>query len=166
MPPMTMSNGLSASPFSARHPRRNITSSRTSLTSGERAASIPAMAGMAPSHRAARRIGALFGQNPPTQIGTRGPSVAGQDIRLGGRKLAACSCRDEVAAALSALTARDSKSVFTVREVYAEMVASGTRYAESIVFKTMQRMKGPVGRLPYMRLERVEREGFRIELGA
>ena len=43
---------------------------------------------------------------------------------------------------------------------------SGTRYAESIVFKTMQRMKGPVGRPPYMRLERVEREGFRIELGA
>ncbi len=27
---------------------------------------------MAPSHRAARRIGALCGQNPPTQIGTRG----------------------------------------------------------------------------------------------
>lgn len=27
---------------------------------------------MAPSHRAARRIGALFGQTPPTQIGTRG----------------------------------------------------------------------------------------------
>ena len=43
-----------------------------SLTSGGRAASIPAMAGMAPSHRAARRIGALFGQNPPTQTGTRG----------------------------------------------------------------------------------------------
>jgi hypothetical protein len=56
----------------ARQPHRNITSSRTSLTSGGRAASIPAMAGMAPSHRAARRIGALFGQNPPTQTGTCG----------------------------------------------------------------------------------------------
>jgi alkanesulfonate monooxygenase SsuD/methylene tetrahydromethanopterin reductase-like flavin-dependent oxidoreductase (luciferase family) len=33
---------------------------------------IPAMAGMAPSQRAARRIGTLFGQTPPTQIGTRG----------------------------------------------------------------------------------------------
>jgi hypothetical protein len=27
---------------------------------------------MAPSHRAARRIGALFDQNPPTQTGARG----------------------------------------------------------------------------------------------
>ena len=38
---MTMSKGLSASPFSARQPRRNRTSSRTSLTSGGRAANLP-----------------------------------------------------------------------------------------------------------------------------
>lgn len=117
-------------------------------------------------NRARRRTRAGCQAGRETELGGRCAGCGGQDIRLGGRKLAACSCRDEVAAALSALTARDSKSVFTVREVYAEMVASGTRYAESIVFKTMQRMKGPVGRPPYMRLERVEREGFRIELGA
>ena len=71
MPPITCRTACRRA-FSARQPRRN-TSSRTSLTSGGRAASIfPAMAGMAPSHRVARRIGALFGQTPPTQIGTRG----------------------------------------------------------------------------------------------
>jgi hypothetical protein len=35
-PPRTMSNGLSARPFSPRQPRRNSTRSRTSLTSGGR----------------------------------------------------------------------------------------------------------------------------------
>ena len=93
----------------------------------------------------------------------RSPNVAGREIRLGGRKPSASSCRDEVVAALSTLTAHDTRPVFTVREVYTEMVASGTRYAESTVFKTMQRMKEPAGRPPYMRLERVAREGFRIQ---
>jgi hypothetical protein len=70
----------------------------------------------------------------------RGPTVAGSWIRLGRRKPAGGSCRDEVAAALRTLRARMSIDVLTVREVYAEMVAAGTRYAESTVFKTMQRM--------------------------
>lgn len=56
---------------------------------------------------------------------------------------------------MSALMARDSRSVFTVREVHAEMVASGIRYAESTVFKTMQHMKEPTGRPLCMRLERM-----------
>jgi hypothetical protein len=56
----------------ARQPRRHVPSSRTSVTSGGRPVSSPATAGMAPSHRAARRTGALFGQNPPTQTGTCG----------------------------------------------------------------------------------------------
>ena len=42
------------------------------------------------------------------------------------------------------------QQVFTVCEVYAEMLAAGTRYAESTVFKTMQRMKAPAGRAPWI----------------
>jgi hypothetical protein len=52
--------------------------------------------------------------------------------------------------------------VFTVREVYAEMVAAGTRYKESTVFKTMQRMKTPPSRPPFVRFERAEPRGFRL----
>jgi hypothetical protein len=40
--------------------------------------------------------------------------------------------------------------VFTVRDVYAEMVAAGTRYVKSTVFKTMQRMKEPLERPPVL----------------
>ena len=67
----------------------------------------------------------------------RGPSVAGREIRLGGRKPSASSCRDEVVAALCALTAPDTRSLITVREVYTEMVAGGTRYAESTVLRQL-----------------------------
>ena len=38
----------------------------------------------------------------------------------------------------------------------------GTIYAESTVFKTMQRMKEAPGRPPYTRLQRVGRQGFRL----
>ncbi|HZT65469.1 MAG TPA: hypothetical protein VFA11_06750 [Acidimicrobiales bacterium] len=92
----------------------------------------------------------------------RGPKVAGGWIRLGGRKLAEASCRDEVLAALLSLRSRVDDQVFTVREVFAEMQAAGTRYAESTVFKTMQRMKLAPARPPYVRLERVGQDGFRM----
>jgi hypothetical protein len=52
--------------------------------------------------------------------------------------------------------------VFTVRDVYAEMVAAGTGYAESTVFKTMQRMKEAPKRPPTVQLERAEPNGFRV----
>jgi hypothetical protein len=71
-------------------------------------------------------------------------------------------CRDEVVAAVHALHARTGTQVFTVRDVYAEMVAAGTGYAESTVFKTMQRMKEAPKRPPVVQLERAEPEGFRI----
>src|SRR5262249_2287697 len=48
-PPMTMSNGRSARPFSARQPRRNSTSSRTWLRSGRPPPARPARAGVAPA---------------------------------------------------------------------------------------------------------------------
>jgi hypothetical protein len=38
--------------------------------------------------------------------------------------------------ALAALRGRTGQQLFTVREVYAEMVAAGTSYAEPTVFKT------------------------------
>jgi hypothetical protein len=60
------------------------------------------------------------------------------------------------------LSARDGKTLFTVREVYARMVVDGTTYAESTVFKTMQRMKAAPKRPPTIQLERAQREGFRI----
>ncbi len=93
----------------------------------------------------------------------RGPAVAGGWVRLGGRKLATGSCRDEIILAFLMLTARTGERVFTVREVYAEMVSAGTRYAESAAFKTMQRMKVPPVRAPFVQLERVDgADGFRI----
>ena len=55
--------------------------------------------------------------------------------------------------------------MFTVREVYAEMTAAGTCYAEPTVFKTMQRMKDDPRRPPTVRLERSGTEGFWIAQG-
>jgi hypothetical protein len=94
----------------------------------------------------------------------RAPTVAGGWIRLGGRKPADASCRDEVAASLAALWERTSHAVFAVGEVYAEMVAAGARYAESTVFKTMQRMKAPPGGAPWIVLEHTD-AGFRVSTG-
>ena len=92
----------------------------------------------------------------------RGPTVPGGWVRLAGRKPVQGSCRDDVAAALSTLSARDGRSVFTVRDVYDEMVTAGTPYAETTVFKTIQRMKGAPKRPPMIQLERAGGEGFRI----
>jgi hypothetical protein len=47
----------------------------------------------------------------------RRSSFAGQRLRLGARKPAGSSCRDEVVAALAVLAAPGGKQVFTVREV-------------------------------------------------
>lgn len=92
----------------------------------------------------------------------RGPSFAGQPIRLGGRKPVSPTCRDEVLAALATLSERAGEQVFTVRQVYAQMVANGTPYAEVTVYKTMQRMKEEPVRPPYGRVERVGRKGFQL----
>jgi len=91
----------------------------------------------------------------------RGPAVAGGWVRLGGRSPIEANCRDEVAASLAVLWDRTGQQVFTVREVYAEMLAAGARYAESTVFKTMQRMKAPAGRAPWIILEQTG-AGFRV----
>jgi hypothetical protein len=71
----------------------------------------------------------------------RGPAVDAGWVRLGGRKLAHGSCREEVVAVIGLLGERTGQQVFPVAEVYAEMVAAGTRYAESTIFKTMQRIR-------------------------
>ena len=95
----------------------------------------------------------------------RGPSIGGGWVRLGARKLAGGSCRDEIVAAIQVLEGRRGGQVFTVREVYAVMAAAGTRYVESTVFRTMERMKAPPERAPFIRLERAGREGFRLAWG-
>jgi hypothetical protein len=92
----------------------------------------------------------------------RGPSFPGRQVRLGFRKPALSTCRDEVLAALTTLSVESSKQVFTVRDVFEKMAKCGTTYAEATVFKTMQRMKEPTTRLPYTRIERVGRQGFRL----
>jgi len=68
-------------------------------------------------------------------------------------------------AALGGLAALSEKQAFTVREVYGQMMATGTSYAESTVFKTMQRMKNIPSRPPYTRLSRVGRDGFSLITG-
>lgn len=78
-----------------------------------------------------------------------------------GNRLRRVVCRDEAAIALAALRDRTGQHVFTVREVYAEMLAGGTRYAESKVIKTMQRMKAPAGRGPWIVLEQTG-AGFQV----
>jgi hypothetical protein len=92
----------------------------------------------------------------------RGPSFPGRQVRFGFRKPALSTCRDEVLAALTTLSAESSKRVFTVREVFEKMAECDTRYAEATVFKTMQRMKEPSTRPPYACLERVGRQGLRL----
>jgi hypothetical protein len=92
----------------------------------------------------------------------RGPTVPGDWVRLGGRKLSRPICRDEVAAALVELRVRTGQQEFTVREVYNQMLLTGTVYAESTVFKTIQRMKAPPLRPPFLRLERAAGDAFRL----
>ena len=92
----------------------------------------------------------------------RCPSIGGGWIQLGGRKLAGVGDAVGLVAAIHMLTARDGVHVFTVRDVFQEMVQAGTRYVESTVFKTIQRMKVPPERPPFVLLERAGRGGFRF----
>jgi hypothetical protein len=110
--------------------------------------------------RAVLRQTRLVEMMPPDT--NRGPSVPGQPIPLEGRKAVVPTCREEVLAALAALEQRCARQVFTVGEIYAQMVSAGTPYAEGTVFKTMQRTKAPAARPPYGRLARVGRDGFRL----
>jgi uncharacterized membrane protein YgaE (UPF0421/DUF939 family) len=74
MPDMTRSNGSPSRPIRARWSCRNPWISRTVAASGCRGLppSPGSMIGIAPSQRAARRIGGRAGHSPPTQTGTRG----------------------------------------------------------------------------------------------
>ena len=60
----------------------------------------------------------------------RGRTVAGDWVCRGVRKPAQAGYRDEAPIALAALLDRSGQQVFTVRKVYAEMLAAGTPYAE------------------------------------
>lgn len=68
--------------------------------------------------------------------------------------------RDELVAALGALSARAGKHVFTVREVYAEMVARDTAFAKPSVFQDHAAVRKVPIRPPSALLERDGRAGF------
>jgi hypothetical protein len=85
--------------------------------------------------------------------------VPGPVLQVPERKPSRLTCRDEVLAAISRLMERTGDEVFTVARVFAEMSQVGTRYKESAVYKTMQRMKAACDEGC---LERVGRQGFRL----
>jgi len=64
-----------------------------------------------------------------------------------------------VLAAITQLMERTDDDAFTVARVFTEMSQAGTRYQESAVYKTMQRMKTACDEVC---LERVGRQGFRL----
>jgi hypothetical protein len=80
--------------------------------------------------------------------------LAGSPIYLGERKLAAPTCRDEVAGVVEALAVGGGGRVLTVELVYAAMAASGTAWSRETVAKTMPRMTVPARRPPFVQLER------------
>ncbi|MDP9444293.1 MAG: hypothetical protein M3P83_08060 [Actinomycetota bacterium] len=89
-------------------------------------------------------------------------TIARPIVYLGRRRPPVPTCRDEVLSAMGRLVERTGEEVFPVASVFMEMADHGTRYKESAVYKTMQRMNrgGPVaGRAT---LERVGRRGFRL----
>jgi len=85
--------------------------------------------------------------------------VPGPVLPLRERKPSRPTCRDEVLAAISRLMERTGDDAFSVARVFAEMSRVGTRYKESAVYKTMQRMKTACDEGC---LERVGRQGFRL----
>jgi hypothetical protein len=89
-------------------------------------------------------------------------AVPGPVIRLGGRRSATLSCRDEVLAAIDDLAAREGLETFTVRQVAAEMLAAGSAYKKSAIAKPIQRMRGEDGCAATPDLERVDRTHFRL----
>jgi len=105
-------------------------------------------------------VGRLVEVLPPDT--NRGPTFPSRQFRLGFRRPTLSTCRDEVLAAITSLSGAPRKQVFTVREVFDRMAECGTTYAEGTVVKTMQRMKEPPTRPPYLRLERVDRQGCRL----
>ena len=85
--------------------------------------------------------------------------IPGQPFYLGERQLAVPTCRDEV---VEVLAVGGGERVLTVREVYAAMVAAGTRWSRETVAKTMLRMTRPARRPPYLQLERVGTNLYRV----
>lgn len=88
--------------------------------------------------------------------------MVGQAIYLGERRLAVATCRDEVVEAAEVLSPGGGEQVFTVGEVYAVMVTAGTCWNRSTVAKTMLRMTRLARRPPYVQLERVAIDRYRI----
>jgi hypothetical protein len=88
--------------------------------------------------------------------------IPGQGVYLGERKLSAPTCRDDVVAAVEALTAGGGESAFTVETVHAAMVLCGSPWSRETVAKTMLRMTRPARRPPYLQLDRAGRGWYRV----
>ena len=88
--------------------------------------------------------------------------IRGQPIHLGERKLALPTCRDEVAEAVEALAAGGGERVLTVGKVYAAIPACGSLWSRATVAKTMLRMTRPARRPPYLRLDRIGPDQYRL----
>jgi len=91
------------------------------------------------------------------------PSIPGQPIYLGERKLTVPTCRDEVVGVVEELAAAGGAPVFTVEVVHAKMVSCfGSGWSRATVAKTMLRMTRPARRPPYLQLNRVGRGWYRV----
>ncbi|MBA3618256.1 MAG: hypothetical protein H0W56_01400 [Acidothermales bacterium] len=95
-----------------------------------------------------------------------GVTVTGPVLYVGRRRPPTPTCRDEVLSAIGRLIERTGEEVFTVAAVFTEMTNHGSRYKETAVYKTMQRMKNRSPIAGRATLERVGRQGFRLLLGA
>lgn len=93
-------------------------------------------------------------------------TIAGQPIYLGERKPGRATCRDDVAAAVEVLVAGGGGPVLTVKAVHAAMASSGSRWSRATVAHTMSRMTRPARRPPYLQLERVAVNRYRVVRGA
>lgn len=93
------------------------------------------------------------------------PTIAGPPIYLGERKPTVPTCRDEIVAALHALSANgasDETETISVADVHGQMHNSGTAYPERTVRRAMSRMTSESIRPPHLRLESVGRGIYRV----
>ena len=88
--------------------------------------------------------------------------LAAQPIYLGERKFAVPGCRDDVVAAVEVLAVGGGEPVFTVERVHTAIVLCGSPWSRETVAKTMLRMTRPARRPPYLQLERIAINRYRV----
>ncbi len=94
-----------------------------------------------------------------------GAKVAGPVLRLGKRKPEAPTCRERLVSAAMRLTQRTGGETFLMRDLVAELRASGAPYRKDTVYKTIRRMTGRTGRSDWAEFEQVESGTLRLRPG-